>query len=243
MADKTQRLAVLIDAENAQSSLLDELFAEIARYGVAGVRRAYGDFTHKTLSSWPSRLLDHAIKPGQQFNYTPGKNASDIALIIDAMDLLHSKRVDGFCIVSSDSDFTGLANRIREEGLLVYGFGESKTPKSFVNACDKFIHVENLRRDAKASDTAASARTPSRSKAPIPGALLRDAVDSAADDSGWAPLGKVGQVLNNRLPDFDVRSYGHKTLASLMEAANDIALERRGPKGGSRQVFARVRTD
>ena len=243
MPDKTHRLAVLIDAENAQSALLDELFAEIAKFGVAGVKRAYGDFTHKTLSSWPTRLLDHAIRPGQQFNYTPGKNASDIALIIDAMDLLHSKRVDGFCLVSSDSDFTGLANRIREEGLLVYGFGERKTPKSFVNACDKFIHVENLRRDAKTSDQAETAPASTSSKKPMPNDLLKDAVESSADDSGWAPLSKVGKILNNRLPDFDVRSYGHKTLASLIEAAKGIALERRGAKGGTKQVFARVKSD
>ncbi len=243
MPDKPRRLAVLIDAENAQSALLDELFAEIAKYGIAGVKRAYGDFTHKTLSSWPKRLLEHAIKPGQQFNYTPGKNASDIALIIDAMDLLHSKRVDGFCIVSSDSDFTGLANRIREEGLLVFGFGESKTPKSFVNACDKFIHTENLRRETRASNRAASSPAPAGEEEAIPTNLLRDVVESAADESGWAHLGKVGQLLSNRLPDFDTRTYGHRTLMSLVEATGQIHLERRGAKGATKQVFARIKTE
>lgn len=238
MADKSRRLAVLIDAENAQSSLLDELFAEIAKFGTAGVRRAYGDFTHQTLSSWPSRLLDHAIKPGQQFNYTPGKNASDIALIIDAMDFLHRKQVDGFCIVSSDSDFTGLANRIREDGLPVYGFGQTKTPKSFVSACDKFIYTENLRRAAKSNDTAAPSPADTGGSKPIPTELLREVVESSADETGWAHLGRIGQMLSNRLPDFDCRTYGHKTLASLVEATDQIHIERRG---ANKQVFARLR--
>lgn len=239
MPDKSRRLAVLIDAENAQSTILDELFAEIAKFGTAGVRRAYGDFTHKTLSSWPSRLLEHAIKPGQQFNYTAGKNASDIALIIDAMDFLHRRQVDGFCIVSSDSDFTGLANRIREDGLPVYGFGEAKTPKSFVNACDKFVYVENLKRTRKPNNGATPSQASVAGARPIPTDILHEAVESSADETGWAHLGRVGQMLNNRLPDFDCRTYGHKTLTSLVEASGRFHLERRG---ANKQAFARIKS-
>ena len=234
VADKSRRLAVLIDAENAQHGLLDELFAEIAKFGAASVRRAYGDFTNKSLSPWPPRLLDHAIKPGQQFNYTSGKNASDIALIIDAMDFLHRKQVDGFCIVSSDSDFTGLANRIREDGLPVYGIGESKTPKSFVNACNKFIYTENLRRTGKANEGSSA----SAASKPVPTEILLEAVESSADEAGWAHLGQVGHMLNNRLPDFDCRTYGFKTLTLLVEATEQLQIERRG---ANKQTFARIR--
>lgn len=242
MKDRSNRLAVLIDAENAQSAVLDELFAEIAKFGTASVKRAYGDFTNPTLGSWQDRMLEHSIKADQQFNNTTRKNASDIALVIDAMDLLHSKRFDGFCIVSSDSDFTELVRRIREEGVFVYGFGEEKTPKSLVAACDKFIYTENLRREPKANGKSSAPAPASRSKK-IPLGKLRDAIDLSADESGWAHLGKVGQMLNKLLPDFDCRSYGHKTLMSLMEAASSIELERREDKGGSKQAFARVKTD
>ncbi|HEV2727504.1 MAG TPA: NYN domain-containing protein, partial [Solirubrobacterales bacterium] len=147
MADETSesaRLAVLIDADNARPSVVEGLLAEVAKYGVAGVRRIYGDWTTPNLAGWKAVLLDHSIQPVQQFRYTVGKNATDSAMIIDAMDLLHSRRLDGFCIVSSDSDFTGLARRIREDGLLVIGFGERKTPRPFVAACDRFVYTELL---------------------------------------------------------------------------------------------------
>lgn len=242
MKDRSSRLAVLIDAENAQAALLNELFAEIAKFGTASVKRAYGDFTNPSLSPWKAGILEHSIKADQQFNNTTRKNASDMALAIDAMDLLHSKRFDGFCIVSSDSDFTGLVRRLREEGVFVYGFGEEKTPRSLVTACDKFIHMENLRPRPKDGGKTDALQPQSRSKK-IPLGILRDAVDSSADDSGWAHLGRVGQMLNNRLPDFDCRTYGHKTLMSLLEAVDEIHLERRGTKGGAKQVFARVKSE
>lgn len=252
MTDRPDRLAVLIDAENAQASVLDELLAEITKLGTAIVKRAYGDFTHPTLSRWPKLLLDHSIQPMQQFRNTVGKNASDSALIIDAMDLLHSKRLDGFCIVSSDSDFTTLARRIREEGLVVYGFGERKTPDSLVKACDKFIYIENLRRTPKAAATptpAASdkpARRGRRGQAAkpdtkdLPVAALRDAVEASADETGWAHLGQVRTLVNRRLPDFDPRNFGHKNFSSLMEAAGGFELQRRGEEGGRQTIYVRM---
>ena len=244
MTDQPRRLAVLIDAENAQAALLNELFAEIAKYGVASVKRAYGDFTSTNLNAWKAALLKHSIKPVQQFNNTVRKNASDIALVIDAMDLVHSKRFDGFCIVSSDSDFPGLASRIREEGLTVYGLGEKKTPSSFVEACDKFIYTEILKGPARPS-SGKRETSPATKAASVPPEILRalqDAVEDAADESGWAHLGRVGQLIGSRLTDFDSRNYGHGTLTSLMEASGGFELQRRGPEGGSQQVFARVKT-
>ncbi len=241
MSAQTQRLAVLIDAENAQAALLDALFSEIAKFGGASVKRAYGDFTHATLSSWRSVLLKHSIQAVQQFNNTVGKNASDIALIIDAMDLIHSKRFDGFCLVSSDDDFTRLASRIREEGLLVYGFGEKKTPQSFIAACDKFIYTEILRREPNAAVKADASPPSANGFKRIPLDLLRDAVESCGDEAGWAHLAQVGQIINNRLPDFDCRSYGYKTFMSLPEASGQFDMQRRGGKGPTQQVFARVK--
>jgi uncharacterized LabA/DUF88 family protein len=237
VTDQPRRLAVLIDAENAQAALLNELFAEIAKYGVASVKRAYGDFTSANLGAWKAALLKHSIKPVQQFHITARKNASDIALVIDAMDLVHSKRFDGFCIVSSDSDFTGLASRIREEGLTVYGLGEKKTPSSFVEACEilKGAPKKPGRKDAAAPAPKAVALPPEISS------VLQDAVESASDDSGWANLGRVGHIVGNRLPDFDSRSYGQKTLTALLEASGDFELQRRGPKGGQQHVVVRVK--
>jgi uncharacterized LabA/DUF88 family protein len=243
VTDQPRRLAVLFDAENAQAALLTELFAEIAKYGVASVKRAYGDFTSPNLGPWIDAMRKHSIKPALQVNNTRGKNASDIGLVIDAMDLLHSKRFDGFCIVSSDSDFTGLASRIREEGLTVYGFGQKKTPSSFVEACDKFIYTEILKGTPKASGRK-DAAAPAPKAVMLPPEILsalQDAVDSGSDDSGWANLGRVGHIVGNRLPDFDSRSYGQKTLTSLLEASGDFELQRRGPKGGQQHVVVRVK--
>ncbi|HVT32585.1 MAG TPA: NYN domain-containing protein, partial [Rhodanobacteraceae bacterium] len=187
MASTSPTLAVLIDADNAQPSVVDGLLAEIAKYGTATVKRIYGDWTGPQLKGWKETLLTHAIQPIQQFRYTTGKNATDSALIIDAMDLLYTGRLGGFCIVSSDSDFTRLAARIREAGLVVYGFGEKKTPAPFVSACDKFIYTEILVNKYEDEDEVlkARAKTPLKQDKRLR-TLLRNAVDAASDDSGWA---------------------------------------------------------
>ena len=193
-------LAVLIDADNAQPSITEGLLSEVAKYGVASVKRIYGDWTTPSLTGWKSVLLAHSIQPVQQFRYTVGKNATDSAMIIDAMDLLYTKRFDGFCLVSSDSDFTRLASRIREEGLLVYGFGEKKTPKAFVSACDKFIFTEVLRfqEDVGSAVKSKTANELKRDTKLV--ALLRNALEAASDDSGWAHLAAVGRVISPSRP-------------------------------------------
>ncbi len=226
--DGTQKkLAVLIDADNAQPSIIEDLMAEIAKYGVASVKRIYGDWTDPRLKSWKELLLEYAIQPIQQFGYTVGKNATDSAMIIDAMDLLYTERLDGFCIVSSDSDFTRLASRIREAGLMVLGFGESKTPKPFVGACDKFIYTEILRKD----DDAVSKPKKKGSNA-LKGDtklvnMLRNAVEASADESGWAYLGNVGQHVANQAPEFDPRNYGYKKLGELIRASHLFDIDER----------------
>src|SRR5262252_9398425 len=191
VSENASRLAVLIDADNAQPSIIEGLLAEVAKYGTAHVKRAYGDWTGTSLKGWKDQLLAQSIQPIQQFAYTSGKNATDSAMVIDAMDLLYSGRFDGFCLVSSDSDFTRLASRLRESGLTVYGFGERNTPKAFVSACDKFIYIENLRRPSAAAEPAdaAPAAVPRASATQLKrdGALirrLREAVDAASDDDG-----------------------------------------------------------
>src|SRR4051812_40610293 len=202
VSENAARLAVLIDADNAQPSIVEGLLAEVAKYGTAHVKRAYGDWTGTNLKGWKDQLLAQSIQPIQQFAYTKGKNATDAAMVIDAMDLLYSERFDGFCIVSSDSDFTRLAARLRESGLTVYGFGERKTPKPFVSACDKFIYVENLTfaQSATTSAGAVPKPTPRTSAAKLKGdtALvnqLRNAVEAASDDDGWAALANVGHII------------------------------------------------
>ncbi|WP_084125935.1 NYN domain-containing protein [Demequina sp. NBRC 110054] len=223
------RLAVLIDADNAGAKHLERLLAEIAKYGTAGVRRAYGDWTSTQLGSWKSVLLEHSVQPIQQFSYTTGKNATDSALIIDAMDLLHSGNVDGFCIVSSDSDFTRLAARIREQGLTVYGFGERKTPKPFVAACDTFIYVENLETPAAPPKESASSSLKKDQKLTK---LLSEAVDTASGDDGWAHLGAVGSNLSRLASDFDSRTWGYPKLSDLMKAHPDYRTEQRSASEG-----------
>jgi uncharacterized LabA/DUF88 family protein len=233
------RLAVLIDADNAQPSIIDGLLAEIAKYGTAHVKRAYGDWTGTSLKGWKDHLLAQSIQPIQQFAYTRGKNATDAAMVIDAMDLLYSGRFDGFCIVSSDSDFTRLAARIRESGLTVYGFGERKTPKPFVAACDKFIYIENLAYDeAIAAPVGEVARPAARATAAqLRGdaalvTLLRNAVEAASDEDSWAPLAGVGQIITNQRPDFDSRTYGYSKLSDLLDATTLFDVERRSPGDG-----------
>lgn len=234
------RLAVLIDAENAQLTILPELLAEIVKMGTASVKRIYGDFTTPALAGWRDQLLAHSIQPIQQFRNTVHKNASDSALIIDAMDLLHSKKFDGFCIVSSDSDFTRLASRIREEGILAFGFGEQKTPKSFIAACDKFIYTEILRKPAQGPSQ------PEKQPTNLPGNLedlspgLKAAVESCADEAGWSFLGEVGSLLTNRVPDFDPRHYGYRNLSSLIEAIGPFEVQRRGGDQAAK-VYVRVK--
>ncbi|MDR1074364.1 MAG: NYN domain-containing protein [Treponema sp.] len=239
------KLAVLIDADNAQSVSVEGLLDEVAKYGVASVKRIYGDWTSVYLRSWKDKLLEYAIQPIQQFSYTSGKNATDSAMIIDAMDLLYSEKLDGFCIVSSDSDFTRLAARLRESGKTVYGFGEKKTPRSFVAVCDKFIYTEILRaqqddEDAKSEPIAKARKEIKEDKKLLK--LLGDAVDDIADESGWAYLGSVGQKINNRSSEFDPRNYGFKKLGDLFRAAPQFEIEeRQHENGGGRQIYIRKR--
>ena len=265
--DGQHRLAVLIDADNAQPAVIEGLLAEIAKYGVASVKRIYGDFTSTRMTQWKQALLKHSINPVQQFAYTSGKNATDSSLIIDAMDLLYTQRFDGFCLVSSDSDFTRLAQRLREEGLTVYGFGEKKTPDAFVQACDKFVYTEVLRTEVQASATAKpaatrpakkSAKAPpqkaaptvaavppapggdarDRNSEPLPIALIHQAIEEASDESGWAFLGTVGGYLNKIRPDFDPRLYGHRKLSDLLKhQPKHFVIEERGVPGSSNKMI------
>ena len=225
--EKIEKLAVLIDADNAQPSIIENLLSEIAKYGTTSVKRIYGDWTLPSLKSWKDILLQHSIQPVQQFGYTTGKNATDSAMIIDAMDLLYTRNFNGFCIVSSDSDFTKLASRIRESGLFVYGFGEQKTPSAFVSACDKFIYTEVLR--GKSDDKQAIAkRSSSELKQDTKLVnLLRNAVEASSDDSGWAQLGPVGSNIAKQSPDFDPRNYGYGKLGELVSATKLFSIEER----------------
>jgi len=230
----TDNLAVLIDADNAQASVISELLAEVARYGTATVKRAYGDWTTPNLAGWKDVLHVHAIQPIQQFRYTTGKNATDSALIIDAMDILHGGKADGFCLVSSDSDFTRLATRIREAGLSVYGFGEKKTPKPFVAACDKFIYTEILRKPAPGATIEAPVQGPLKS-------LLLPAVAVAAQDDGWAFLGVVGGLLLKSDPSFDPRNFGFKKLGELVKAQPYLEVKSVPSSEGSQSMQLYVR--
>ncbi len=239
VSENAAKLAVLIDADNAQPAITEGLLAEVAKFGTAHVKRAYGDWTGTSLKGWKDHLLAQSIQPIQQFAYTTGKNATDTAMVIDAMDLLYSGRFDGFCIVSSDSDFTRLAARIRESGLTVYGFGERKTPKPFVAACDKFIYIENLTfADSAATPADAVLKpAPRATAAQLKGdtALvnqLRNAVEAASEDDGWASLASVGHIITTQRPDFDSRSYGYAKLSDLMAATTLFELDRRSPGDG-----------
>jgi uncharacterized LabA/DUF88 family protein len=238
------KLAVLIDADNTQPAIIEGLLDEVAKYGVASIKRIYGDWTSVQLRSWKERLLANAIQPIQQFSYTTGKNATDSAMIIDAMDLLYSEKLDGFCIVSSDSDFTRLAARIRESGCTVYGFGAEKTPKAFVKVCDKFIFTEILLDNQEESEEEEGRRQAKpRKEFKVDRKLLkllRDAVDDIADESGWAYLGGVGQKVNNRSSEFDPRNYGFKKLGDLFRALPQFETEERPQEHSTgRQVYIR----
>ena len=238
------KLAVLIDADNTQPAIIEGLLDEIAKYGIASVKRIYGDWTNTSLRSWKDRLLEYAIQPIQQFSYTSGKNATDSAMIIDAMDLLYSEKLDGFCIVSSDSDFTRLAARLRESGRMVYGFGEKKTPRAFVSVCDKFIYTEILKEIQEEADEDDPKYAPKPKKEFKVDRkllkLLRETVDDIAEESGWAYLGAVGHKINHRSADFDPRNYGFKKLGDMFRAIPQFETEERPQAGGTgRQVYIR----
>jgi uncharacterized LabA/DUF88 family protein len=230
----TDKLAVLIDADNAQPGVASELLTEVARYGTATVKRAYGDWTTPNLNGWKETLHNLAIQPVQQFRFISGKNATDSALIIDAMDLLHGRSVDGFCLVSSDSDFTRLATRIREAGLAVYGFGEKKTPRPFVVACDKFIFTEILR-PAKAGT--GSVEMSQDALQP----LLEAAVNGATREDGWAPLSGVGSLVAKSNPSFDPRNYGCQKLGELVRRQPYLEVKSVPGSDGSPSVQLYVR--
>lgn len=245
MAHKNEqpRLAVLIDSDNAQPGLIEGLLAEIAKYGIASVKRAYGDWTTPNLNGWKTSLLEYSIQPIQQFRYTTGKNATDSAMIIDAMDLLYSGRFNGFCLVSSDSDFTRLAARIREAGLTVYGFGAAQTPKPFVAACDKFIFTELLREpteDTQPSPVNTRVKTAELKQDTKLLNLLRQAIETASDDMGWANMGAVGSLIAKQSPAFDPRNYGYKKLGELVEAIQLFELDSRQiGQGSAKALFVR----
>lgn len=220
--NKTARYAVLIDAENASYTIAKPLFEEIAKLGDASIRRIYGDFSNARLSGWAKVLTEFAIIPQQNFAMTAGKNASDISLAIDGMDILHSDRVDGFCLVTSDSDFTRLAARIREQGLMVYGFGEQKTPESLRKSCHKFFYTENL--SGTDEDGEKSPLQPPTKAIP----LLKRAVEATADDDGWANLSEVGSLLLKESSDFDSRNYGFPRLSVLVQKTGFFEIRTEG---------------
>ena len=221
-------LAILIDADNANPATVKGLIDEVAKLGRASVRRIYGDWTTPNLGRWKESLLEHSIQPIQQFAYTKGKNATDSTMIIDAMDLLYAGNLDGFCIVSSDSDFTRLASRLKESGKRVYGFGEKKTPRPFVAACDRFIYTEVFTQVEGQAPRRKPAAELDRDRAFLD--LLSGAVDDASDDSGWAHLGHVGTILTKKEPDFDPRNYGYGKLSDLLEATKRFEVKR-GERG------------
>jgi uncharacterized LabA/DUF88 family protein len=227
MADDSRlpRLAVLIDADNTSPRIAAGLFAEVAKFGEASVRRIYGDFSGNRLKSWADILQKFAIDPYQQFAYTTGKNASDIALVIDAMDLLHSGRFDGFCLVSSDSDFTRLASRQREQGADVYGFGEQKTPESFRQACRRFIYTENLLPESPAAtqDDGAGRKALQPPSAAVP--ILNRVIAEMDSEDGWVGLGVVGQRLANIASDFDPRTFGYRKLSDLVRKTGAFEID------------------
>ena len=247
--DTTATLALLIDGDNASPKIVTGLLAEIANYGVASVKRIYGDWTGPNLKGWKECLLEHSIQPVQQFAYTTGKNATDGAMIIDAMDLLYTGRFSGFCIVSSDSDFARLAARLREQGVTVYGFGERKTPRPFITACDKFVYFDVLNATAPEQEAPAIAverkarqavvttevTPPAAKPAPMKPALdkaalemLAKAVTASAEEDGRANLARVGGHLVKQAPDFDARNYGFARLSELVEASGLVDIERIG---------------
>ena len=228
LVSREPRLAVLIDADNTSPKTANAIFKEIATLGEASVRRIYGDFSGTRLKSWKDKLETHAVVPFQQFAYTTGKNSTDIALVIDAMDLLHSGRFDGFVLVSSDSDFTRLASRIREQGLNVFGIGEEKTPEAFRKACKRFIFIENLIAESDAGSAGRSAKAggamqkqPPSKAVPLIAAAMR-----SSDEEDWVSLNLIGSHIHEAQPDFDSRTYGCAKLSDLLEKAGQFEVDR-----------------
>lgn len=238
------KLAVLIDADNIPYSNVKGMMEEIAKYGTPTFKRIYGDWTKPTTTGWKGVLLQNAITPIQQYSYTSGKNATDSAMIIDAMDILYTGRVDGFCIVSSDSDFTRLATRLREAGMKVIGIGEKKTPEPFITACDKFIYIEILSDENVTPDV--KAKRPKKDSFQKLDRrvlnLITSSINDVADESGWAFLGEVGTLVLKKQPNFDARNYGFRKLLQLMKSIESIEVdERQSESGGTRHVYVRVK--
>jgi len=239
------KLAVLIDGDNIPSAYVKEMMEEIAKYGNPTIKRIYGDWTNPKLSKWKNVLLENAITPIQQYGYTTGKNATDSAMIIDAMDILYSGKVDGFCLVSSDSDFTRLATRLRETGMNVIGIGEKKTPEPFIVACDKFIYIEILKDQTEGSESelvkSASSKKPNIDKiTPKVIKLIASTISDLADDDGWAFLGDVGNLLQKKQPNFDSRNYGFQKLTPLIKSIKQFEIEQReSPKGRFKLIFVK----
>lgn len=227
MSDKkgNLKLAVLIDADNAQASIISNLLKEIAKYGISNIKRAYGDWTTERLKQWKEHLHKYAIQPIQQFSYTSGKNSTDSSLIIDAMDILHEGNVDGFCIISSDSDFTRLSTRIRENGLVVYGFGEKKTPEAFISACDEFIFTENLRETAKPVDKLSDDKKLKH--------MISTALNAVSDEDGWARLTTLTSHIKKTNPEFDTRNYGYEKMGKLVKSLKYLNIKEESFKDGS----------
>jgi uncharacterized LabA/DUF88 family protein len=244
------KLAVLIDADNIPYSNIKGMLDEIAKFGVPTIKRIYGDWTKKTVAGWKPALLEHAITPIQQYSYTKGKNATDSAMIIDAMDILHSQKVDGFCLVSSDSDFTRLATRLRESGMHVIGIGEKKTPQPFIVACDKFIYIEIIgeTESVQKNEVATTSKTESKKSKVDPIdrrfiQLVKNSINDIADDDGWAALAAVGALLNKKKPDFDPRNYGFNKLTPLIKSLKDnfVVDIREVENSQNKHVFVRVK--
>jgi len=237
-SETNSSLAVLIDADNASPSIVEGLLAEVAKLGVASVKRIYGDWTTPNLAQWKQVLLEHSIQPIQQFRYTTGKNATDSAMIIDAMDLLYAGNLTGFCLVSSDSDFTRLAARIRESGRQVYGFGVEKTPRPFVTACDRFIYTEVFTKKQEGDLDASLVPKPAKD---LRGNtrllhLIREGIQASSDESGWAQLSPVGNYISRTANDFDPRNYGYAKLSELIAAIGLFELERRETRVYAREM-------
>lgn len=245
MADQNQfaekkTIAVLIDGDNAQPCLISEMLAEISKYGRTTVRRIYGDWTTPNMNTWKETLQDHAIQPMQQFRNTVGKNATDSAMIIDAMDILHSGAVEGFCLVSSDSDYTRLATRIRERGVFVMGIGQQKTPKSFTNGCDLFVFTENLAPPPTKVGAKSKALTIQVAPLPVTKALplLKKAFDLCMQEDGWAYLSGVGSTLRNLDPSFDHRTFGCSSLKSLISKLSSSIETREAKREGGNTIVS-----
>ena len=250
MEKKDFNLAVLFDADNVPYSQVQEMLNEIAKYGVPTIKRIYGDWTKPNLAGWKSVLLENAITPIQQYGYTTGKNSTDSAMIIDAMDILHSNKVDGFCIISSDSDFTRLATRLRESSKYVIGMGERKTPRPFIVSCDKFIYIENLGVDDE--ETAAKKESSEEEKKPVVVKekisnalikLLRHTINDLADDNDWVSMAEVGSLIMKKRPDFDPRNYGFQRLTPLIESCPKyFEIEKRKVENSHvKHVFVRLK--